>query len=162
MKTLILYASFHHGNTEKVARVIADTLETARVRVDRAQPEALSPYDLIGFGSGVYRGMFEGELIKFVGALPPFGGRRAFIFSTSATGDTHEHGEFEQLLVNRGFVVIGNFACLGWMTAGLSKLVGGINKGRPNDDDLDEAQMFAVGLKEKYAASERRQLKPML
>ncbi len=66
------------------------------------------------------------------------------------------HDEFEQLLVNRGFVVVGNFSCLGWITTGLFKLLGGMNKGRPNEDDLTEARMFALGLKETYTTLERR------
>ncbi len=162
MKTLILYASFHHGNTEQIAKVMADALGADLVLVDLAQPAVLAAYDLIGFGSGVYRSMFERGLIKFVGALPPFEGKRAFIFSTSATGDTREHREFKQLLLNRGLVVIGNFSCLGWTTTGPFRLFGGINKGRPNEDDLDEARIFALGLKERYTASEHRGLKPTL
>jgi hypothetical protein len=31
------------------------------------------------------------------------------------------------------------------------KLFGGINKGRPNEEDLEDARIFAMGLKDKYS-----------
>ena len=32
MKVLIIYNSFHHGNTEKITKVIADELKTKMVK----------------------------------------------------------------------------------------------------------------------------------
>ncbi len=53
MKSLIVYASIHHQNTEKVATVIAAELEANLLSVFQAHPDALATYDLIGFGSGI-------------------------------------------------------------------------------------------------------------
>lgn len=53
--------------------------------------------------------------------------------------------------MNRGFSVVGEFSCKAWDTWGPLKLVGGTNKGGPNADDLEEARVFARGLKEKYS-----------
>jgi len=52
--------------------------------------------------------------------------------------------------MNRGFSIVGDFSCKGWTTWGPLKLFGGTNKGRPNEEDLEEARVFARGLKEKY------------
>jgi flavodoxin len=41
MKTLIVYASVHHQNTEKAAKVIAAELEADLVSVGHVQPGAL-------------------------------------------------------------------------------------------------------------------------
>ena len=49
MKTLIVYASVHHQNTEKVAKVMAEELGEDLVPIGEAQPETLTAYDLIGF-----------------------------------------------------------------------------------------------------------------
>ena len=57
MKTLIVYASVHHKNTEKVAKVIAEELGAALVPVGQAQLDT-SAYDLIGFGQGFITGRF--------------------------------------------------------------------------------------------------------
>ena len=77
-------------------------------------------------------------------------GTRAFIFSTSGDGKVEHHAAFKELLVSRGFSVVADFSCKAWDSWGPLKLVGGINKGRPNADDLEEARVFARGLKEKY------------
>ena len=58
MKTLIFYASVHHKNTEKVAKVMAEVLGADLVPIGQAQPETLTAYDLIGFGQGFIGGRF--------------------------------------------------------------------------------------------------------
>lgn len=50
---------------------------------------------------------------------------------------------FNELLVKHGLSVVGDFSCKGWDTNSFLKLFGGINKGRPNADDLEEARIFA-------------------
>lgn len=42
--------------------------------------------------------------------------------------------------------IAGTFGCLGFDTFGLFKLVGGIAKGRPNQEDLDSALRFYEAL----------------
>jgi len=151
MKTLIVfYISVHHKNTEKVAKVIAEELGADLVSIGQAQPETLSAYDLIGFGSGIFYGKFHKTLLLFVEGLHTVPGVRVFIFSTSGDGKIENHAAFKELLVRRGFSVVGDFSCKAWDSWGPLKLFGGINKGRPNEEDLEEAREFARGLKEKY------------
>jgi flavodoxin len=147
MKTLILYASVHHQNTERVAAVMAEELEADLVPVRNAQPGIIPAYDLIGFGSGIYFMKHHRTLLKFVEMLPKMTEKRAFIFSTSGEGGRWRHDALKDLLVNRGFSIVGEFSCKGWDTFGPMQLIGGINKGRPNEDDLEEARVFARGLK---------------
>ena len=151
MKSLILYTSVHHQNTEKVAKVMAEELGADLVSIGQVQPETLTAYDLIGFGSGIYYMKFHKTLLEFVGVLPIVTEKRAFIFSTSGDGGIQSHAALKEQLVNRGFSIVGDFSCNGWDTWGPLKLVGGTNKGRPNEEDLQEARVFARGLKEKYA-----------
>ena len=151
MKSLIVYASIHHQNTEKVATAIAAELEADLLSVFQAHPDALATYDLIGFGSGIYGRKFHKTLIQFVEAVPSVTQKRASVFTTSGAGATAVHGSFKELLANRGFSVVGDFSCKGWVTWGPYRLVGGINKGRPNDQDLEDARTFARGLKQEYA-----------
>ena len=151
MKTLIVYASVHHKNTEKVAKVIAAELGADLVSVGEVQPAALTAYDQIGFGSGIYDHNFHQALLHFVETLPTVTGKQAFVFSTCGVGGTRRHAAFKELLASRGFSVVGDFSCKGWDTNSFFKVLGGINKGRPNEEDLQEARVFARGLKEKYA-----------
>ena len=151
MKTLIVYASVHHKNTEKVAKVIAAELGADLVSVGEVQPAALTAYDQIGFGSGIYDHNFHQALLHFVETLPTVTGKQAFVFSTCGVGGTRWHAAFKELLASRGFSVVGDFSCKGWDTNSFLNLFGGVNKGRPNEEDLQEARVFARGLKEKYA-----------
>jgi flavodoxin len=148
MKTLIIYASVHHQNTEKVAKVMAEVLGADLVPIGQAQPETLTAYDLIGFGSGIYYGKVHTTLLQFAEALLPVSGKHAFIFTTSGDGKVERQVAIKELLEKRGFSIVGNFSCKAWNTWGPLKLTGGINKGRPDEKDLEEARIFARGLKE--------------
>jgi flavodoxin len=150
MNTLIVYASVHHQNTEKVAKVMAEELGADLVPVGEAQPETLTAYDLIGFGSGIYGRKFHKTLLQFVKGLPAVTGKQSFIFYTRGGREGQGHAALKEMLVNRGFSITGEFSCKGWDTVGPLKLFGGINKGRPNAEDLEDARVFARGLKEKY------------
>jgi flavodoxin len=103
----------------------------------------------MGFGSGIYDHNFHQALLRFVETLPTVTKKQAFIFSTCGVGGTRGHASFKKLLANRGFSVVGDFSCKGWDTNSFFKLFGGINKGRPNEDDLEKARIFAQELKEK-------------
>ena len=89
MKTMIVYTSVHHQNTEKVAKVMAEELEADIVQIAKAQPETLATYDLIGFGSGIYFGKHHKTLLQFVETLPPVTQKKAFVFSTCGDGKMH-------------------------------------------------------------------------
>ncbi len=146
MKTLIIFTSVHHQNTEKVAKVIAEELNADLVPIMEAQPGLPASYDLVGFGSGIYFGKHHKTLLRFVETLQPVTQKRAFIFSTCGDGKIH-HAALKDKLVTKGFSVVDEFFCRGWDTVGPLKLFGGINKGRPDGNDLAAARAFAQGLK---------------
>ncbi|MEC4019899.1 hypothetical protein [Streptomyces sp. H27-D2] len=52
-----------------------------------------------------------------------------------------------RLLEQKNFEVIGTFSCRAFDTWLPFKLVGGINKGRPNATDLEAARTFAEDLR---------------
>ena len=51
-----------------------------------------------------------------------------------------------RLLRSKGYRTVGIFSCPGFDNLGPFRLVGGLNKGRPNDADLAAARSFASGL----------------
>jgi flavodoxin len=146
VKSLIIYHSEHHMNTEKIVKVIAPILEAELLISPHIHVTNIQTYELIGFGSGVYHGEFHENLYNWVYSLPKQDGKKAFLFSTagSRTNSERANERFRALLKEKGFEVIGDFSCLGFDTA-LSSA--GINRGRPNVDDLKEAEQFAVSLK---------------
>ena len=65
MKTAIIYASVHHGNTKKIIDEIAKSNEVDLIDATQVTEKDLSGYDLIGFASGVYYGKFHQSVLKF-------------------------------------------------------------------------------------------------
>ena len=147
MKALIIYVSVHHGNTEKVARTMVSILDADLMQVKQADAVVLEQYDLIGFGSGIYFGKHAESLLDFIDKLPVVENRKAFIFSTSGLRKIPLVHDFDKplrkKLEQRGFDIIGEFSCRGLDTYRAAGLVGGVNKGRPNANDLKKAEDFA-------------------
>ena len=65
----------------------------------------------------------------------------------SARVVTENHAALRRKLESRGYSIVGEFGCLGFNTNSFLKLFGGINKGRPNAEDLKRAQAFAQNVK---------------
>lgn len=149
MKTAIIYKSVHHGNTKKIAKVMADVLEAELLDLKDANSDIIREYDLIGFGSGIYFYKPHKKLRRFIEGLDKVENKKAFVFSTS--GDGKPMGWLEKKLSSKDFNILGEFYCKGFDTYALAKLIhrGGLNKGRPNEEDLKNAENFANGLKEK-------------
>jgi len=148
MKTLVICFSYHHKNTAKIALVFASALNAEIKTPPEVNPNGLSEYDLIGFGSGIYFGKHHKTLLNLADNLPQVTDKKAFIFSTSGrTGNASKfHKQLKEKLQSKGFNIVGEFNCAGFDTYGPLKIVGGINKGRPNENDLKQAEAFAQSL----------------
>jgi len=155
MNALIILVSYHHKNTEKVAQVIANTLGAEMKTPEQTNPESLSNYDIVGFGSGVYFGKLHKDLLEFVDKLPQVAIKKAFIFSTSGRNGNMPkfHKQLKEKLQTKGFQVVSEFNCGAFDTYGLLKIGGGINKGRPNEEDLKQAEEFAQNLKKNISGT---------
>jgi flavodoxin len=157
MKALIIYISVHHGNTERVAKVMANILGADLLQVRQADVSMLEQYGLIGFGSGIYFGRHHKSLLDFVYKLPMLRNKKAFIFSTSGLRKIPFVHNFDkplkEKLQRKGFDIIGEFTCRGYDTSKAAMIVGGINSGRPDAKDLKQAEDFAKSLKNSGASS---------
>ena len=89
-------------------------------------------------------GKHHESLLRFIDKVPEVKNKKAFIFSTSGMKRCKFFNRFDialkRKLSENGFDVVGEFYCLGLDTVGLFKLVDGINKGRPNEKDLENAK----------------------
>ena len=150
MKSLIVVYSYHHNNTQKVAQVMAKVLDAPVKSPKESASDELSQYDLVGFGAGIDSGKHYSELLAFADALPQVTDKKAFIFSTSGmTGEkklTKDHSELREKLQSKGYLIVDEFQCKGFNTNSFLKYFGGINKGRPNEEDLKQAEEFASKL----------------
>ena len=156
-KTLIVVYSYHHKNTEKIANVFAKVLGAQVKTPQQVDPEELQKFDLVGFGSVIYSATFDASILDLANRLPQVNNIKVFLFSTygapAAFADRvfmeKNHLQIRQKLLAKGYTVIGEFGCAGWNTNSFLKFFGGLNKGRPNAEDLRNAQEFAENLKEK-------------
>lgn len=146
MKSIIIYESVHHGNTEKVAKAIGEVLDAELMKPEDVDIDTLKECDLVGFGSGIFYGKFHKNILQFTEKLKSENKGKAFVFSTSGQGKEQSNDSMKKNLNEKGFEVIGSFACKGFDTFGPFKLLGGIAKGRPNDKDISKAKKFAEDL----------------
>ncbi len=145
---LIIYHSEHHGNTKKIAKAMAEKINADILKAADVNLNKFEEYDIVGFGSGVYNGKLHKELSEILSKLSQQDDKKAFIFSTtgSKTYSSMAHERFRPMLEEKGFEIIGEFSCLGFDTA-LTKE--GINKGRPNKQDIKDAEDFIVNIIKK-------------
>jgi flavodoxin len=147
-------------NTQKVAEVMAKVLDAQMKTPQQTDPDELKQYDLVGFGSGIDSGKHYPELLDFADRLPQVTDKKAFIFSTSGmpigiSGQQRLeeytskcHATLKETLQSKGYLIVDEFGCAGFNTNKFLKYFGGINKGRPNAEDLRHAEEFASKLKE--------------
>jgi hypothetical protein len=146
MKTLILYRSPHHGNTKKLLDAIARAYPD--VDLCKAGEDAFDParYDAVGIASGVYAGKPHRALRKALEGIAG-NGRMAFAVHTCGDKAGGKYGErFLSLLRQSGFSPRGFYWSVGHDSFGPLRLIGGINKGRPDDDDMQGAVRFYASL----------------
>lgn len=148
--TLIICESVHHGNTMKVARAIGEVLNAKIIKPSDYNEGIIADYGLIGFGSGIYGGAHDKSLLDLADKLEIQKGKKAFVFSTSMIRMSAMHKTLRDKLLKKEFDIIGEFHCKGFTDYSILKyLFGGVNKGRPNKKDLQEAKKFAKKLQEK-------------
>lgn len=156
MSSLLVVFSIHHNNTTKIANVFAKALDAQIKTPQRVNPDELQDYSLIGFGSGIYDYKHHKLLLDLADKLPPATNGMAFIFSTSGIRvDSHLfknarefHTPLREKLESKGYVIVDEFNCAGYNTNSFLKHIGGMNRGRPNADDLRDAEEFAEKLKQ--------------
>lgn len=149
MKSLLILFSYHHKNTEKIAKVFAGILEAQIKTPQQVDPEELQEYSLIGFGSGIYDEKHHKALLDLADRLPRVANRNAFIFSTGSNLEPFAkfHYPLREKLQSKGYVIVDEFSCPGLNTNSFLRYFGGMNKGRPNAEDLKHAEEFALNLK---------------
>jgi flavodoxin len=159
MKTLVIVFSYHHKNTEKIAQVIAKVLDAPIKTPQQIHPAELQEYDLIGFGTGIYGSKHHLALLVLADSLSQVTDKKTFLFSTCGApafavdgGHVNDyivkaHSALKEKLQLKGYTVVNEFMCPGFNTNSFLKFFGGINKGRPNANDLKRAEEFAMNLK---------------
>ena len=142
MKTAIVYYSEHHGNTKKLLDAIAAKHDVTLINVTKTPETDLSGYDRIGLA---YYSSFAKQLLAYAEEHLPEGKDVFYIFT---------HGAPKGMFLNAVRKIaeakhcreLGDYHCQGYDTFGPFKLVGGIAKGHPTEDEISGAVSFYEGL----------------
>jgi len=166
LNTLIVLFSYHQMNTEKIAKVFAEVFNASIQNPLHTDPQEIQNYQIVGFGSGIYSESFHKAMLDFADKLPIAEGTKAFLFSTDGgprglMKDDHpmakeqlrkNHRKIKERLITKGYEIIGEFNCAGLNKNSFLKLFGGLNKGRPNSQDLSNARKFAHDTLQKFTS----------
>lgn len=145
MKTIIIYESTHHGNTKKLVDAVAEKYGVETAAVEEVSGTDLSAYDLIGVASGVAFGKFYEASERFVEESLPEGKTVFFLYTCG--NDTGKYANSVRARAEaKGCRVAGTYGCRGFDTFGPFKLIGGIAKGHPTQEEIEGAVRFYEGL----------------
>lgn len=141
LKTIIIYNSIHHKNTEKLLQLACNDLEIDLVDIRFAKDTDLRVYEVIGFASGIYHGHFHRSLFEYLEEciqLP----QKTFLIHTSGSGHAKYNVSFLEAVKAKGLESIGSFHCKGFDTFGVFQYIGGIAKKHPNEKDAARLKAF--------------------
>ena len=140
-KAVIIYASTHHGSTRKLVEAIANQYGIDQIDATKQQYADLSQYDLIGFASGIDFGKFYDCVEQFLeNKLPEK--KQVFFLYTCARVSNRFTETIKTAARKKGAVILGEYGCRGFNTYGPWKIIGGMNKGHPTQEEITEAVRF--------------------
>ena len=141
MKTVIIYASMHHGNTKKIIEAIALKYKIDIIDIQKNKDADISGYDCIGVASGIVFGKYYPQMLEYLNTKMPKG-KNVFFIHTAGDPKEKHNAAAKAITDRRGCQCLGTYFCKGYDAYGPWKLIGGINKKHPNNDDFLRAQTF--------------------
>ena len=132
MKALIIYKSMHHQNTYRLVKHLHDKYGYDSTNFDE--------YIYIGIASGIYGFEFSKEITELIrkGRIK---NKKMFILYTSAM-DKESFSKNIVKEVSKDNELIGVYHTKGFCTFAFFKWFGGVNKNRPNENDLATLDLF--------------------
>jgi flavodoxin I len=170
MKILITYYS-DTGNTEKVAKSIKEGIVGHYVDflpVKQVDPLSLESYDLVFLGSGIYAYAINRRITSLIKKAPKLPHRFVYFYTHESQNPwPNAFKSIRNIIGQNNCKIIGEFECRGEnlkMTEksrqnAMKNLAAGekkewekqynLVKGRPNEEDLDNAKKFAQSIMQK-------------
>jgi len=142
MQDIVIYYS-ETGNTEKLARAVADGMECQAVSILAIAPGAVASYDHVCFCCPVQGWRPAPKMLMYIARLEPVGRKRAATaFTMHLFGASRAAGKMRDALESKGYAVNGSYSCFGW-----SRLVANFGprvfmRGHPDAAELEKAAAF--------------------
>ena len=141
MKPALVYYYRHNGENKKLLDAIAAEHEVTLIHVTEQLSADLSGYDRIGFASGIYYNSFAKQLLSFAQDCLPEKKDVFYLFTHGAPKGVFLTS-IRKIAEQKQCREIGSYHCLGFDTFGPFKLVGGIAKGHPTEEEIKAAVAF--------------------
>ena len=141
MATAIVYYSKHHGNTKKLLDAISAENEVTLIDVTEQPSADLTGYDRVGFASGIYYNNFAKQLLAFAQEHLPENKEVFYLFTHGAPKGVFLTA-IRKIAEQKHCREVGSYHCLGYDTFGPFKLIGGIAKGHPTEEEIKAAADF--------------------
>lgn len=141
MKTAIVCYSKHHGNTRKLVDALAQGQEVTVIDAAQVSSADLRAYDLVGFASGIYYSKFHKCVVTFAQENLPEGKPVFFLYTCGAAKEGYTKS-IAEAVATRHARVLGQYGCLGYDTYGPFRLIGGVAKGHPSEEELEDGRRF--------------------
>lgn len=137
----VVYQS-KRGNTEKVAKAIGKGAGAAVEPFDKA--DLSTPVDLLFLGGAIYAGQLDSAFAAFIASLTAEKVKAIAVFSTAA-GNGRALPQIESLLSGKGIRLLPEECAI------KGKFLF-VNKNRPNEADLQEAEAFGRRIAQEQQA----------
>ena len=144
-KTVIIYASTHHKNTYKLVKAFSDKHKIDLIDATKQSDADLQSYDVIGLAAGIDFGKFYEAVENFARDHLPFQ-QQVFFLYTCAMDRKGFTDSIREIAAQKEAVVLGEYGCKGYNTYGPWKVIGGMNKKHPIQEEIASAVTFFENL----------------
>lgn len=142
-KICIVYDSMHNMNTEKLVLSLKENYNNVDIiKVNNFDINAIDNYSKIGLASGIYWGRFSKNIEELLDKILDSDVKNLFFIYTSGIGKVRYEKKLIKRLEEKNKICLGIFSCKGFDKYGPFKLIGGINKGKPNEKDIQNLIKF--------------------
>lgn len=146
MKTVIIFASTHHGNTKKVVEQVTKNITADLIDITQNHNPDISSYDMIGFASGIYFHSFHENIKNYISNTLFKENQKVFLIATCGVAYIDYTKKAKKLFKQKNVECMGSFQCRGYDTYGIFGKFGGIAKGHPNRQELKKAEDFVQNI----------------
>lgn len=136
-KIAIIYASVHHGNTEKIVRYIASDIQADIIDILKTKNPDISQYEIVILASGIYFNTFHKSLMRYM-KYTSFAEKKTILLYTCGIAYTDYSRSAVKILIQNSAEHIGSFHCRGFDTYGIFGKFGGIAKKHPSTNDMNK------------------------
>ena len=149
-KIIIFYYSYSAMSTEKLVKGIQSIYPNIEILLlPSEEKNDVSSYDYVGFASGIYiTGMGE-PIFKKIEALQGLEGKKCFSLCTSGRNVSRYPYYPKKALEQKGAKYLGGYGCHGKVNYFPFSAFGGVNKDKPDENDIKNGAEFLKKLVEE-------------